>query len=741
MKRLTSRHSQFFIITILSFLLPALAKSQLTLRSYKDTKIGKFGYKNKDGQVIIPAKYDRVYGFIDGLCIVSLDKKYGFIDETGKEITPIKYEGTENFREERARVQLDKKWGFIDKTGKEIVSPVYQGADFFNEGLARVKLEDKWGFIDRSGKVIIPLTYQAAGNFNEGLARFITDNKYGYMDKTGKQVIPNIYQNADSISESAARVMLNNRWGFIDKTGKQIVENKYEDAGNFKKGVAWVQLNNKFGYINKTGIEITPIKYDQLYFFVDDVTRVVQNKKYGLINIKGQELVEPKYDSIGVFYTGFAMAKLNNKWGYLNFSGKEIIPVKYDVVEEFFLGTSRVKLDNKYGFYDTTGKEIVPVKYQYLGKYLSFGSEVKLNNKWGLLDSTGKEVVPCIYDKFSTFEFEDGDEFGFYNGQAMVMLNGKWGVIDKKGKEIIPIKYELVQNYNNYDEPNEYTARLNNEWFLIDATGKILQSKPVSSSVKKDAPVNAPDVKLLDPPLPMKGSFDPTMVGTWKARSPELGYTGYFIFRANGTYDYWSETPGSKPPEATNSSFWRIDGDVLEIVHKARNTSHHLKMLKRNDPQNNKPALMIEWTLGAEDYRTYYPVESKELWKTNNANVSSKTKNTENKPTVAINVIEPPVKLNGIVDQSMAGVWKFSFNEVDYYLEFKADGTYDRWTSKDTRKLKCYWRIDNNFFESFCGNEKGRVAFQKFNDLLKGQPYFQIDQTVYWPLTDKEMWK
>jgi hypothetical protein len=199
----------------------------------------------------------------------------------------------------------------------------------------------------------------------------------------------------------------------------------------------------------------------------------------------------------------------------------------------------------------------------------------------------------------------------------MVKLNGKWGVIDITGKQVIPAQYEDIQNQNNYDEANEYRGKLNGEWHYYDNKGELRQTtKAKVASVAKDpAQPTAMDAKILQPPVPMKGSVDPSIVGTWKyhddAKSYGQNYSVFFIFRADGTYDnYQDHTGNTQPPPVTNN-FWRIDGEYLEVLPVGAKAPARLKLSKRNDTQKNKPALVIQWNTGSDDYRTYYPVEKK----------------------------------------------------------------------------------------------------------------------------------
>ena len=80
-------------------------------------KSDKWGFCDKDKNIIIPAIYEEVHGFYnDEPCPVRFENKWGFIDKNNNPITPFKYDYAELFMENRAIVMIDKKYGFIDKS-------------------------------------------------------------------------------------------------------------------------------------------------------------------------------------------------------------------------------------------------------------------------------------------------------------------------------------------------------------------------------------------------------------------------------------------------------------------------------------------------------------------------------------------------------------------------------------------------------------------------------------------------
>ena len=168
------------------------AKREAVLLNTEDSKFEKYKSKNRfgfkvDGVVVIPAKYDEVCYFTEGLANVKLNDKNGFVDKTGKEVIPLKYKYALYFSEGLAVVGNDK-FGFIDKTGKEVIPLKYDISLMFREGLAAVKLNDKWGFIDKTGKVVIPLKYDVAVYFLGGIAEVKLNGKWIKIDKQGNVV-------------------------------------------------------------------------------------------------------------------------------------------------------------------------------------------------------------------------------------------------------------------------------------------------------------------------------------------------------------------------------------------------------------------------------------------------------------------------------------------------------------------------------------------------------------------------
>ena len=180
----------------------------------------KYGFKDKDGQIVIQPQYTYASDFFNGLAIVNLERQSGAIDKKGKVVIPIKYNMVSPLREGRAAVTLNKKSGYVNINGKEV----------------------------------IPLQYDLAVNFDKGLAIVVLNKLQGYIDTTGKVIIAIKYENADYFFDGLARVRQSGKWGYINDKGKTIIPFLYDVALNFKDGFAEVTQGGEIFKINTAGI-------------------------------------------------------------------------------------------------------------------------------------------------------------------------------------------------------------------------------------------------------------------------------------------------------------------------------------------------------------------------------------------------------------------------------------------------------------------------------------------------------
>jgi WG containing repeat len=203
---------------------------------------GYWGYADKSGKVVIPARFDAALPFARGLARV------GIVDEELPEI-----DGRPNLL-----------WGYINESGRVVVELRYNALREFVEGLAAAAVLEqaesvfirrtldnlKWGYVNEAGRVVIPIQFLDAGNFSEGLAQVNVPGprdshcgppgNYGYIDKTGSIVIKPQFAMALSFKDGRARVSIGRveymgrclccaprfigKFGYVSRNGELVLE-------------------------------------------------------------------------------------------------------------------------------------------------------------------------------------------------------------------------------------------------------------------------------------------------------------------------------------------------------------------------------------------------------------------------------------------------------------------------------------------------------------------------------------
>lgn len=252
---------------------------------------GKWGFIDKNFNVIIPAKYDKAFPFLGELTLVFLDKKCGYIDKKGNEVIPLRYD---------------------------------DGEAYFYQDSAEVTLNGKCGLINRNGYEVIPIKYDKIER-DENIVCVHLNGKCGIIDKnTSQEIIPPIKYDNISYSKRLTAAQLNGKWALIDKFGKELTQFRYDHIRPFNQyELAVVELNSKYGVINQDGKEIFPIIYDRIerdFNEVDGLVRAVVslNGKDICINKDGgREILYYKFESESRFIS--ANNALKNAFG-VNYS-------------------------------------------------------------------------------------------------------------------------------------------------------------------------------------------------------------------------------------------------------------------------------------------------------------------------------------------------------------------------------------------------------------------------------------
>lgn len=219
----------------------------------------KFAYMRKDGSMATEFIYDDGEDFTgeNNLCIFLQGTKFGLIDSTGKEILPATYQLISDFSDGLALVNAMGKFGYIDTEGKLVIDALFEYAYPFNEGLAAAEKEGKVGFIDKTGQWVIAPQFDKVMPFAEGRAGVFTMGKWGFIDSKGNFIYQPQFESVGYFNEGVCPVKLKGKWGALDKQGKILVPFEFENVSIFENGIAEVIYKDLNLYVNTRG-ELLP---------------------------------------------------------------------------------------------------------------------------------------------------------------------------------------------------------------------------------------------------------------------------------------------------------------------------------------------------------------------------------------------------------------------------------------------------------------------------------------------------
>ena len=273
------------------------------------------GYIDANGKMVIPANYERAYGFSCGWALVREDGETTYIDKNGKSgkvpdadtYYTYFYHNLVSFKEGdllgkwdtnfKEVIPADYKalgpntdaglfwytedgtnYGFLNEQGKAVLNAddyEFSYCGSFDDGICVVGIDKKtddgterrYGVIDKTGEYTISPQKSGIFNMGEGRVAFFksSTSKYGIWDKNGEEVISATYDDLDAFSCGLAMVVKNDKYGFIDKNGNEVISPRYHSASGFYDNVAWVMKSSdsRIELIDKNGEQILRLKEEE----------------------------------------------------------------------------------------------------------------------------------------------------------------------------------------------------------------------------------------------------------------------------------------------------------------------------------------------------------------------------------------------------------------------------------------------------------------------------------------------
>lgn len=273
------------------------------INGYAIAKNSARGMIDSLNNVIIPFKYKYLIQNEDNYVAGTLvnANKWGVLNKQGEIIIPYKYEMIRLFSKDLFRFQKGKKWGIANLQDDWVLNPEYDYIhDFYQEDLAMINKGKKYGLIDKAGNIVVPIKYDRVYYQDSLIAARL--GKWGAVDKQGRTIIPHIYDDMSFPNNDRIPVKKQGKWGYINYKNELVIPYQFDYCSMFSNYysqpyTASVRINKLEGVIDLQGNFIIPCEYQSLSW-VNGVYIAKKDNKYGVLDKNGKVKHDFQYKDI-----------------------------------------------------------------------------------------------------------------------------------------------------------------------------------------------------------------------------------------------------------------------------------------------------------------------------------------------------------------------------------------------------------------------------------------------------------
>jgi len=420
---------------------------------YEDKK---YGVIDKDGNIIIPANYNKIIipnperdVFIcynsDGNIQVFNSNKQEIFTEFNK-VEPIKLKNVASilcYEKSVLKYEKDGLYGLIDFNGKTITKNIYNSIENLQstEGKFLVSKNSKYGVINIKGKTLVKTDYDSIK----------TDE---YFDIENEKNVKSGFIVSITTDDGY-------KYGYIDYKGKEILEVKFSDIVRIRELrdiYLIVSENGKYGAYKKDK-NFIPHEYQSIIYDLSGGFIIQKNKNYGMANLKGVVKIPVNYTNIET--KGIYIYAHNQRENIVyDYQGNKIDISFNKSIYETENSQYRVSiiLNNDimyYGIENKDGATLVKEGYSYIeyvfGDYFIAKDE---KSNMGLINANGKTIIDFKYDSIqkikgkNLIQISNKNKTYIYSSNLEVICEMKGAIIDNR-KEFIKIYNDKKEKYFN----------------------------------------------------------------------------------------------------------------------------------------------------------------------------------------------------------------------------------------------------------------------------------------------------
>ncbi|MGE5703597.1 MAG: WG repeat-containing protein, partial [Clostridia bacterium] len=230
---------------------------------------------DEQGKILTAEPYDFIAMYQNGRATFSVTKegmgRYGYLDRDGKVVIPARYENGTDFHNDKAVVKVKEgEYALIGKNGERLQTYRYPFVGPLGDGLLAFQQQENgpYGYIDEKGSVVIKPTFSEAQPFQAGravvnAAKEITDpNQYGLIDKQGAYRIRPEYNLILMLGEGrvsvgkakdAQKPYMGSLFAIADTDGRFLTDFRYNDVQDYHDGLASANDDQQTFFIDRQG--------------------------------------------------------------------------------------------------------------------------------------------------------------------------------------------------------------------------------------------------------------------------------------------------------------------------------------------------------------------------------------------------------------------------------------------------------------------------------------------------------
>lgn len=226
-------------------------------------------------------------------------------------------------------------------------------------------------------------------------------------------------------------------WGFLDSSGQVAVEAKFDALGEFSEGLCAANEHGLWGYIDRSGTWVINAQYKGAGPFQEGRAAVwLFGNSYNFIQRDGQTITSDSvWEDVGPFLFGRAKVRVGTYWGYTDKQGTLIIPATFDQADDFSERGARVQKDNRWGLIDSVGQYIISPKYDHLKISQSGLIWVQNEKKWSIFGSENQTFDQFVEGSANVFYARKDQEWHLINHSGKILKTVTWRPVSYLGEK------------------------------------------------------------------------------------------------------------------------------------------------------------------------------------------------------------------------------------------------------------------------------------------------------------------